>query len=519
MQAAELQRTWSPSVQWQTDVEEFLSAALGADRLRAISAATVTPPLATCIRVNTLRTTPEDILRRLPDVLDPEERDFFGQSGTTPHIHPNAPLAVMVPGSGPHTVDYSVTQGREVIVGRKAGESMLRGANAYAPGVLACTAGIEKGDLVAVSVGVELPGTDGYGVTRGTVLPQNIPLNDARFPGRDRLFIGVGRAEVPRTGMNPSSQGLVLTMVDRVFRTPALGDALRGDIMLQNLPSLVAAMVLGPVPGARVLDMCAAPGGKTTAMAQLMGDCGEIVALDRSHGKVVGIEELAKDLGITCIRAYKADATKAVRDPTRVKRAAAPESSAKSVARMERIAAQKAKRGEDPAPPARAATTDGFEPESFDYVLLDAPCTALGLRPRLVLSQTMEELRSTALYQRRFIDAAVRLVRPGGYLVFSTCTISPLENEANVRYLLDKYAGVLELAPQEPRLGAPGLTGACVDDRGREVKLLSVEEAALVQRFDPSAELDTIGFFISKFRKIASMEGQGPAANGACSPP
>ncbi len=58
--------------------------------------------------------------------------------------------------------------------------------------------------------------------------------------------------------------------------------------MLQNLASIAAALALAPQPGARVLDMCAAPGGKTTLVAQLMGDSGEVVALDRSHAKVRG---------------------------------------------------------------------------------------------------------------------------------------------------------------------------------------------------------------------------------------
>ena len=59
-----------------------------------------------------------------------------------------------------------------------------------------------------------------------------------------------------------------------------------GEVMLQSLASYVAALALHPAPGSRVLDMCAAPGGKTTALAQLMGDRGEVVALDRSHRKV-----------------------------------------------------------------------------------------------------------------------------------------------------------------------------------------------------------------------------------------
>jgi 16S rRNA C967 or C1407 C5-methylase (RsmB/RsmF family) len=56
--------------------------------------------------------------------------------------------------------------------------------------------------------------------------------------------------------------------------------------MLQNLPSLAAALALSPAPGSRVIDMCAAPGGKSTLLAQLMRNQGEVVAADRSHSKV-----------------------------------------------------------------------------------------------------------------------------------------------------------------------------------------------------------------------------------------
>lgn len=74
--------------------------------------------------------------------------------------------------------------------------------------------------------------------------------------------------------------------VPLVFRVCGLTGILSGSISLQNLPSIVAAMALDPKPGWRVLDMCAAPGGKTTAIAQQMGDCGEVIALDRTHTKV-----------------------------------------------------------------------------------------------------------------------------------------------------------------------------------------------------------------------------------------
>jgi len=85
------------------------------------------------------------------------------------------------------------------------------------------------------------------------------------------------------------------------------------------------------------------------------------------------------------------------------------------------------------------------------------------------------------------------LLKVGGVLVFSTCTINPLENEGNVRWCLDNFP--LELLPQEPRLGTPGLA-----EMG-----LNEEERACVQRFTPGlTEHESPGFFIAKFRKTAT---------------
>lgn len=77
------------------------------------------------------------------------------------------------------------------------------------------------------------------------------------------------------------------------------------------------------------------------------------------------------------------------------------------------------------------------------------------------------------------------------------------ENEGNVRYTLDAYP-FMQLVPQAPRLGGPGLSGEVALPGGATLRLLTADEAALVQRFDPSAPLDTIGFFIAKFTKTCS---------------
>ena len=99
-----------------------------------------------------------------------------------------------------------------------------------------------------------------------------------------------------------------------------------------------------------------------------------------------------------------------------------------------------------------------------------------------------------------FLTAALTLLRrPVG------------ENEANVRWLLDTHLD-MQLVQQAPRLGLPGLAGTVRLPDGTLQQLLSEAEAALVQRFDPSAELDTIGFFIAKFVKRREEEREEQAA-------
>lgn len=140
---------------------------------------------------------------------------------------------------------------------------------------------------------------------------------------------------------------------------------------------------------------------------------------------------------------------------------------------------------------------------------MDAPCSALGLRPRLTVTTPLRELQQAANYQRMLIREAVHVLAVGGVMVYSTCTLNPAENEGNVRWLLDRYPQ-MELIEQSPRLGGPGIVGKgsvpCSRRGGRrEEEWLREDEAALVQRFDTTTGLDSIAFFIAKFRKVASI--------------
>jgi 16S rRNA (cytosine967-C5)-methyltransferase len=137
-----------------------------------------------------------------------------------------------------------------------------------------------------------------------------------------------------------------------------------------------------PRPGERVLDLCAAPGGKTTHLAALMDGRGEIVAVERHPGRSRALRATAARMHADNVRVVTADA-KAFEDP-----------------------------------------------DGFDRVLLDPPCSGLGTlrsHPDLRWRVTPQAIRKLVAEQDALLAAARRLLRPGGVLVYSVCTISPAE--------------------------------------------------------------------------------------------
>lgn len=136
-----------------------------------------------------------------------------------------------------------------------------------------------------------------------------------------------------------------------------------------------------------------------------------------------------------------------------------------------------------------------FPPEAFDRIILDPPCSALGLRPKLFVAQaSLHELRKHADYQRKFVSQAIALLKPGGVLTYSTCTINAEENEAMVHYILKNFPAMI-LLPIVVEMGQPGLPGFGLNDK----------ERGMVRRFDPfNAKDDTMGFFVALLQKTMS---------------
>ncbi|XP_063525685.1 tRNA (cytosine(72)-C(5))-methyltransferase NSUN6 isoform X9 [Pongo pygmaeus] len=420
------------------------------------------PPSFTTVRVNTHLASVQHVKNLLLDEL---QKQFNGLS--VPILqHPDLQDVLLIPVIGPRK--NIKKQQCEAIVGAQCGNAVLRGAHVYAPGIVSASKFMKAGDVISV-----------YSDIKG-----KCKKGAKEFDGT-KVFLGNGISELSRkeifSGL-PELKGTGIRMTEPVYLSPSFDNVLPRYLFLQNLPSALVTHVLNPQPGEKILDLCAAPGGKTTHIAALMHDQGEVIALDKIFNKVEKIKQNALLLGLNSIRAFCFDGTKAVK-----------------------LDMVEDTEGDPP-----------FLPESFDRILLDAPCSGMGQRPNMACTWSLKEVASYQPLQRKLFTAAVQLLKPEGVLVYSTCTITLAENEEQVAWALTKFP-CLQLQPQEPQIGGEGMRGAG----------LSCEQLKQLQRFDPSAvplpdtdmdslrearredmlrlaNKDSIGFFIAKFVKCKS---------------
>ncbi|NWH81710.1 NOP2 methyltransferase, partial [Piaya cayana] len=460
-----------PRISFQHEVEEYLAkvfrnneliTALGTQvvesKYQSLLSHLSHPPAFTTIRVNTHLAS----VKHVKELLFKEIQKQF-QGLCVPVLeHPKLQDILLIPVIGPRRDLKKYAS--EVIVGAHCGYAVLRGAHVYVPGIVSTSKFMKAGDLVSVYSDIEGKCKRGAKEFEGV-----------------KVFLGNGVSEVSRSEIFCSSgplNGMGIRMMEPVYLSPSFDNVLPSHLFLQNLPSVVVSHILNPQPGERILDMCAAPGGKSTHLAALMHDRGEVIALDKIANKVKKIKQNAELLQLNCIKAFCYDGTRAL-----------------SVE----------KREDDQGPP--------FLPESFDRILLDAPCSGMGQRPNMAYSSTLKEVTSYQPLQRKLFTVAVKLLKPGGILVYSTCTITLSENEEQVAWALKTFP-CLQLQRQEPHIGGEGMRGAG----------LSLDQLKLLQRFDPSAvtlqgmdinslqdskeddlislaNKDCIGFFIAKFIK------------------
>jgi 16S rRNA (cytosine967-C5)-methyltransferase len=236
-----------------------------------------------------------------------------------------------------------------------------------------------------------------------------VRANRRRAP-RDTVVAELAAAGIPACAARFAPDAIAIERgAARLRAAPAWGD---GRLAFQGEASQLVTLLLGDMRDARVLDACAAPGGKATYAAELGARL--VVALDAHIGGAARIAADAMRLGADVIRVAVADARR---------------------------------------PPLRDA--------AFDAVLVDAPCSGLGTlrrHPELRWRRRPEDVPRLAALQREILTGVARLVRPGGVLVYAVCTLTRDENEDVVRGFLATHPG-FEI--EDPRGLVPGaLVGA-----------------------------------------------------------
>lgn len=240
-----------------------------------------------------------------------------------------------------------------------------------------------------------------------------------------------------------SGRGTVVETHKSLYRTvrvrelPEFGEGL---VYPQSLPAMYVARQVDPKPGELVVDLCASPGGKTGHVVELSGGRALVIAFDRSWSKVDRLKEELSRLGhLPFVEAWVADSRYVYED---------------------------------------------FPWLRPDKVVVDPPCSAIGVRPKLEDRKTFDEVLVLRRYQAQFLRAASRIVKPGGCIVYSTCTVTIEENEEVIEQIL-KESECLDLG---------------------EVRISRASEGAygpyrrLFARFHPHVH-DTPGYFIAKLVK------------------
>jgi 16S rRNA (cytosine967-C5)-methyltransferase len=192
-----------------------------------------------------------------------------------------------------------------------------------------------------------------------------------------------------------------------------------GLITIQDESSMLVAYALGIEQNETILDACAAPGGKSTHIAEKLEETGQVISLDLHEHKVKLINENAARLGLNNIETKAMDSRK---------------------------------------------VQEEFEGSAFDRILLDAPCSGLGVmrrKPDMKYTKKEEDLNRLQSIQLQLLDSVTPLLKPGGTLVYSTCTIDRSENEEVVAAFLQKHTdfeGDLSVIERMPKAIQPLMT-------------------------------------------------------------
>lgn len=237
----------------------------------------------------------------------------------------------------------------------------------------------------------------------------------------------------------------------RVVSDHALAQS--GAVYVQNAASWLPVLALDPQPGEKILDMCAAPGGKAAHILELTANKAELWANDNSRARMAKMRANFERLGVQPAQLTLFDATHLARK---------------------------------------------LGGEQFDKILLDAPCSGEGMMrldsDRDLTTWSVAHIKRLQQLQRQALTQAWQLLKPGGTLVYSTCTMAPEENEAVVDYAMRRFADA-SLAPVAVQV--PNQAPAVTEWHGRTFQ----PTIAQCLRLRPSPNIEA--FFVTRLQKAA----------------
>lgn len=231
-------------------------------------------------------------------------------------------------------------------------------------------------------------------------------------------------------------------VIKESFNLGSTHEFLQGYYYIQNLASMLAAVILNPKPRDVVIDMCAAPGSKATHLAQIMRNEGTLILIDRNKARIPALEINLRRMGITNSIVINMDAV--------------------NLSNLNIKA---------------------------DKILLDAPCTGEGLirqDPNRKKSRKARDIEKMASIQKKLLKAGLESLKPEGELLYSTCSIAPEENELVIQDVLEEISSI-KISEISKTYGVSGLTEVF----GKNLR----EDLGYSQRLYPHLH-DTIGFYL-----------------------
>ncbi len=227
-----------------------------------------------------------------------------------------------------------------------------------------------------------------------------------------------------------------------------------GEFVIQDEAAMLVGIIASPNPGDTVYDLCAAPGGKTCHMGELMHNSGIIVACDIHPARLELVRDNADKLGITIIDYKCLDASK--------------------------------------------INNDILPKESADIVLADVPCSGLGIlgkKPDIRLNMTHEKMISLYPLQHDILKNAASLVNNGGNLIYSTCTMNPIENQDQIERFIEEHKGEFEMVDISSLLPDQLIR--------KDPTLIDTAKNGMLNLYPDLHECD--GFFIAKMKRKKNL--------------